>query len=366
MHLAMKIIETPVILISQPIGDFYIGRVKASELHGAVYINRKSENEHGIQRDLMSGRLKEIKEYCSDVDATFPTSIILSIDTSREGVECTIKDNHMRLIFMDIFGSVIDGQHRLEGIWKSGKANLFELPVVFTIDPTVEDEAYIFSIINSTQRKVDPSLIYDLFDVSSKRSPKKTVHDIARAFNGKVGSPFYNRLKMLGKKTSNQADATLSQGSFGKRILRLITKNADEDARMIKRGEHLKPDTRCIFREYFIADKDDVIMKILLNCFSALKTIFPNEWENPHNNILWKTTGFHAVIDSLPDIYKYGISKKDLTESMFEGVFRKFKESISRKQLSLTSDNFGSGETETKKLKEEICSVIDMPDNSSI
>lgn len=355
----MKVIETPVILISQPIGDFYVGRINASELEAAVYINRKSENERGIQRDLMSRRLKEIKDYCRDVDATFPTSIILSVDTSKSDVKCIITNNNMRLEFEDRFGSVIDGQHRLEGIWRSGKAHLFELPVVFTIDPTVEDEAYIFSIINSTQRKVDPSLIYDLFDVSSNRSPKKTVHDIARAFNGRNNSPFYNRLKMLGKKTSNQEDATLSQGSFGKRILSLITKNANEDARMIKRGEELKSDERCIFREYFIAQEDDVIMKILLNCFNALKNVFPDQWRDPHNNILWKTTGYHAVIDSLPTIYAYGIRKKDLSQTLFETVFRKFKESIDSKQLSLTSDHYGSGETQTKKLKEEICSVIE-------
>ena len=356
----MKRIETPIIQITQPIGDFYLGKVDASKLKDSVIIKRKRETSSGIQRDLNNERLREIKEYCSDPDATFPTSIILSIDTNRSGVSCEIKDDILRLDFEDYFGSVIDGQHRLEGILMSDNADLFELPIVFMLNPTVEDEAYVFSIINSTQRKVDPSLIYDLFDVMPSRSPKKTVHDIARAFNGRYDSPFYNRLKMLGKKTADQTDATLSQGTFAKRILKLITNNADEDARRIKRGEKLIPDEKLIFREFFIADEDDIIMKILLNCFNALRKVFDVEWKKPRNNILWKTTGFNAVIDSLPTIYSYGVKNKDLTENLFEEVFRKFKEEISDRQLSLTSQHFGSGESETKRLKEQICSVVEL------
>ena len=99
-------------------------------------------------------------------------------------------------------------------------------------DLTVAEEAYIFSTINSNQRKVDPSLIYDLFDVSTNRSPQKTAHEIARVMNSSTSSPFYNRLKMLGKKASGQDKASLSQGTFAKSILMLISKKPDEDARL--------------------------------------------------------------------------------------------------------------------------------------
>ena len=150
----------------------------------------------------------------------------------------------------------------------------------------------------------------------------------------------------------------MSQGTFGKRILRLISKDPDEDARLIKRGEKLTDDARCIFREYFIEDKDDVIMKILLNCFNALKKVFPDEWMRPKEYILWKTTGFNAVIDSLPVIYKYGTDRKDLTAGLFENVFNQFKGIIEEKHIRLTSEHFGSGESETKKLKDLICEAV--------
>lgn len=354
----MKLIETPIIPISQPIGNFYIGKVNASSLRDAVDIKRKSENPNGVQRELINNRLNEIRDYCNDTDATFPTSIILSIDTSREGVKCEISENRLRLEFKDHFGSVIDGQHRLKGILASDKAELFELPVVFMVDPTTEDEAYIFSIINSTQRKVDPSLIYDLFDVIKTRSPKKTVHDIARALNGREDSPFYNRLKMLGRKTDSQIDATLSQGTFGKRVLRLISRDPEGDARRIKNGEELLQDNRCIFRSYFINNSDDVILKILLNCFNALKTVFPEEWKSPKYSILWKSTGFNAVIDSLPEIYNYGLKRKRLTEGLFVEIFKELREKLIKESMTLTSVHFGSGESETKRLKKLICDSI--------
>ena len=111
-------------------------------------------------------------------------------------------------------------------------------------DLTIEEKAYVFSTINSNQTKVPPSLIFDLFDVSNLRSPNKTVHHIARVMNCSVESPFYNRLKMLGKKEQSQKNATLSQGTFAKTILMLISKDPNEDARLIKRGLKLNPNDK--------------------------------------------------------------------------------------------------------------------------
>lgn len=83
---------------------------------------------------------------------------------------------------------------------KSKRAVDFNLPVVLMFNLTMEEKAYVFSIINSTQTKVSMSLIYDLFDLSKTRSFQKTAHEIARSLNKMNNSPFFNRLKMLGKK----------------------------------------------------------------------------------------------------------------------------------------------------------------------
>ena len=249
-----------------------------------------------------------------------------------------------------IIGDVIDGQHRLWGIESSKQPELFQLPVVFMFDLTVAEQAYIFSTINSNQRKVDPSLIYDLFDVSENRSPYKTVHEIARVMNSSESSPFYNRLKMLGKRTSNQEKATLSQGTFAKSILMLISKKPDEDTRNLKLNKKLANDPRLPLRFLFIEEKDDILVKILSNCFNALKEVFPAEWETPTSNILWKSTGFRAVIYALSSLCRKGLREHVLTKDFFIKCFEAFKEVLSKEQLTLTSKSFpGGGEQNQKK-----------------
>ena len=182
--------------INQPIGTFYIVNIKAKDLLCLSVVTRRMDNTIGVQRDLSRGRVKEIAEYCKSPDATFPTSIIVCIkssDVKIEGRTITIDDNASGIF------EILDGQHRLFGISESMQEDAFELPVVLMFDLTEEEKAYIFSIINSKQTKVSMSLIYDLFDLSEKRSPQKTVHELARALNQKEDSPFHNRLKMLGK-----------------------------------------------------------------------------------------------------------------------------------------------------------------------
>lgn len=345
--------------IQQPIGVFYYCAVPATYLLKVVRSSPRSKGEDGVQRDPQQDRINSISKYCSDPDAVFPTPIVVSVDA---GSKVILDEEQHKIIFAEedtIIGDVIDGQHRLWGIEGSKYADQFILPVAFMFGLTLEEKAYIFSTINSNQRKVDPSLIYDLFAVAKTRSPQKTVHEIARVMNNTESSPFYNRLKMLGKKTAAQDKATLSQGTFAKTVMQLITRDPDEDARYIKREISLKEDVRCPFREYFIDEKDDVIAKILLNCFTALKNVFPEEWDEPHNNILWKTTGFRAVIYALPSIIRKGHREKMLTQRFFENCFMAFKKKLKEMNMSPTSEHFpGGGEQNQKKLAKIIIEAV--------
>lgn len=334
--------EINYIEITQPIGTFYLCGVKANQLLKMVETRRRSAAADGTQRDLSTARTQEIAKYCSDPDAVFPTPIVVSVYPNKN---CKIDTEHKKIIFPDaeIIGDVVDGQHRLWGIKRSSDANLFELPVVFMFGLNTEEKAYIFSTINSNQTKVNRSLIYDLFDVATTRSPKKTVHEIARALNSEPSSPFFNRLKMLGKKDAQQDNATLSQGTFCNGLLSLISKNPDEDARNIKKNQTLKPVTNLPLRNLFIEDSDDIIAIIINNCFSALKKVFPEEWENPHNNILWKTTGFNGIIRSFPLILKKGFRQSDLSEDFFERCFYLFKAYLKKRNIKLDKNYFGGG-----------------------
>lgn len=342
--------------IEQPIGTFYLTSMPATALYDVVEVRPHGENDsEGVQRELSERRANDIRDFCSDTDAVFPTPIVISI---KKNVPYNIDIENQIITLPDgmKIGEVIDGQHRLWGINRSQYKGCFDLPVVLMFNLTLQEKAYVFSIVNKTQTKVNKSLIYNLFGLTTDRSPYKTAHEIARAFNQNESSPFYRRLKMLGKKSPDQTVATLSQGTFVKQLVELISRNPEDDARRWKRGEKLMDIESLPLRKYFISEQDNVIMKIVENCFTALKNVFPVEWNRPDNNILWKTTGFCGVMIALNNIVSKGIAEKQLTEEFFMTIFRRFKAVIEDKDIQLSSRDFpGGGAQNQKRLAALIC-----------
>ncbi|MFT5759386.1 MAG: DGQHR domain-containing protein [Alteromonadaceae bacterium] len=338
---------------SQPAGTFYMLSMPARFVSKIMDVKERNELGDGTQREDSKSRIKEITNYCDDPDATFPTPVILAIDSENITYN---DDGTVTIADKEKIADVLDGQHRIKGLFLSKNIDKFELPVVFVEDATEEQKAYIFSIINSKQTRVSPSLIYDLFAVMKKRSPQKTCHEIARSLNKLEGSPFHNRLKMLGK--GGGENASLSQGTFVKRLVTLITKNPDDYLIKIKNCDEL-PKEDLPFNDYFIENKDEVIFKVTLNLFSAVSKVFQNEWNNPDKSILSKGIGYGAIIKAFPTIYAKGKSVGDLSESYFESIFLKFKNILESENLELTSEYFSSNEVGVTKLSSYIIKSVD-------
>lgn len=330
--------------LTQPIGSFYLGKIDSAVLTRITKTIRRNSTD-GIQRQLSEKRAKEISKYCEDPDAAFPTPIILAVaEADIESISEVggLKDIY-EITFDDgyAFAEILDGQHRVEGI-KLAKAFQTDLPVVLMFDLTEEEKAYVFSTINSTQTKVDKSLIYDLFDLSLDRSPYKTCHEIARIMNSAPESPFYGRLKMLGKKST--PDAVLSQGTFVNYLCKLISSTPQEDMISLKRNRKLKGSDRLVLRDYFIKERDDIILKLLTNYFSAVAEVFPEEWNNTSKYILSKTTGYGALMKVFPHFYIKGINLRVLSQKFFVDEFVKVKSILQFKGIELTSKDIPSGE----------------------
>lgn len=347
--------EYPVIEVSQPIGVFYISSIPADVLLRIVDNKRRSMGGDGVQRDAMKSRIKEISSFCSNSDSVFPTPIIVSVNSGLANIE----DN--KIVFDDVhrIGEVLDGQHRLLGLENSDAVEKFQLPVVFMFGLTAEEKAYIFSIINSKQTKVNASLLYDLFDLMDRRSPQKVAHELARSMNSLSDSPFYNRLKMLGTKDVGQDMATLSQGTFAQSVMLLYSKYPNKDKDRMYNGEAIDEDDGTILRHYFVIGKDEIILKVMLNCFTALSLVFKEEWKSPKDNILCKTTGFRAIIKALPSIIKKGYEFRNLTQDFFQKYFEKVAEHLENHQLGFNAESFGSGEAAQNKLAQEIIEPLD-------
>lgn len=331
------------IKFDQPVGTFYMTKMTPREIQ-AISVVEDRANKGGPQREESIKRRAEIANYCEDPDATFPTPIILAIDSDH--IE-SFNDSSFSIVVRPEIASIIDGQHRLSGILASERIDDFELPVVIVVDLTEEEKAYIFSIINSKQTKVPPSLIYDLFEVSSHRSPQKTCHEIARSLNSDDLSPFYKRLKMLGKGGGDKA--SISQGSFIKSLLKLITNKPEVYAVRLKNNKVLEPEDRP-FNQYFIDDKDEVIRKILFNLFQAVQIVFKEEWEHPDKYILSKPIGYGAILKAYPSIHKLGLKEKSLSLDFFKSVMEHLKAELNKHGIELTSNNFSSNEQSINKL----------------
>lgn len=344
--------------ISQPIGSFYVGKISSTELVKISKTVRRHENV-GIQRELSGKRVKEIAKYCEDPDATFPTPIILSIKEHDilSVYESDFGNGIYTMEFDDKtkFAEILDGQHRVEGI-KLANKYVFELMIVVMFDLTEEEKAYIFSTINSTQTKVDRSLIYELFELSESRSPYKTCHEIARVMNSDPVSPFYKKLKMLGKK-GNETEV-LSQGTFVSYLVKHISKNPQQDMIDIKKGKILQDDPNFILRKFFINDKDDIILKLMYNYFGAVKFVFEDEWYDS-KSVISKTTGYGVLIKLFKDLYKKGLNEKRLTLDFFIEEFESIKSYLKLRDMRWTSYFIKSGEQGQRDLYKELKKIID-------
>ncbi len=339
--------RAPCIRVVQPIGEFFLTVLSADIVYKRVEILRRTTaaaDADKVQRSLTERRVSEIARYIEDPDATFPTPIIIA--ASSERVE--IGESEVTLPDEGSIGEVIDGQHRIEGMRRFGGAlKGFDLPIVLMMDLLPEEKAYVFSIINSKQTPVSKSLIYDLFGLSEQRTAIRTCHEIARAMNADQSGPFFKGLKMLGRKEDPRE--FLTQGSFVKYLVRLITRRPDIDALKLKRGETVETDPSLPFNVYWHAGKDEVILRILTNYFSAIRDVFPREWtDEPQNFILRRTVGYAVLMKSFEEQWKAARDRRDASYAFFLELARRFQ--ANKGNIELTSANFGSSGGDVTKL----------------
>jgi DGQHR domain-containing protein len=186
----------PVVSVRQPIGDFFVGVVRADDLlricrfdYRRMHFTSGYIDFMGIQRRLDEKRIANISKYLDTVDACFPTSIVISVDekcalleeTERVGLKLlrvfayVDQESKKLSIPLDEVGTIIDGQHRLKALEDSKKLD-FEVSVSIFIGADDATEATLFSTVNLAQTKVNKSLVYDLFAIAKERSPERTCH----------------------------------------------------------------------------------------------------------------------------------------------------------------------------------------------
>jgi DGQHR domain-containing protein len=368
--------------LSQPIGDFYIGSIKARDLFKIAFFDirhlsgRDIDEYLGIQRQLNEKRVEEIRRYTHTIDATFPTAVILAVDERcAEVTPITCQDGENKInglyslklrnipqpedgsepvLFRQI-ARVIDGQHRIAGLEKYDGD--FDVNVSVFIGLDIATQASVFSVVNLAQTKVNTSLVYDLFAYDKARSPEKSAHDLAVALDSTDGSPFHKRIKRLGVATEGRFGETLSQATFVRSILPHMTDDILLDRDTGRRGGHWAKPThaemnRMVLRYFFVNERDLDIAEIVWNYFGAISDKWPESWNwTGTGRILNKTTGFEALMRFFRPAYKAitgpaGIPRKDQFSTIFEAVNLGDKD--------FTTDTFKPGSSGTGALYQRL------------
>lgn len=358
-YLKLRCIE-----VRQPIGSFFVGAMKASDLVKISYADVRELREGnddlrryvGIQRQLSASRVRKLKKYVTTSDATFPTAVILAIrsyassqgNDDTDGPELNVRfDEQEGSLFIRPdkgVAKIIDGQHRIEGL-ADLKDSDFEINVAIFVDMAIEDQAMVFATINLQQTKVSKSLAYDLYEYEKQLSPQKTCHDIARLLNADNDSPFKGKIKVLGK--AEGPDETITQATFIDRLMVYVSTDPVGDRDKYRRGKtparaDAKQRDRLIFRDMFLEERDEVIARNIGNFFSVARSKWPQAWDEvERGNILNRTTGFGALMRFLRLAYLH--CSKDSQGIVSEKGFLSVFENITLESEDFTPDAFKPG-----------------------
>lgn len=359
-----KLIKINCIEINQPIGEFYIGAMSYTDLINISYAEMRAIEDNGgieyfgIQRELTPSRVKELKQYVNTYGASFPTAVILAID-SNNIVKYDKNKKELHIKCAENVAKIIDGQHRIAGLKGYTNQESFQINVTIFIDMEINDQAMVFSTINLAQTKVNKSLAYDLYEYAKARSPQKTCHNIVKVLNTKDGSPFYQKIKILGKALDKDKE-TITQATFVDKLMKYICtdkQQAIEDRDLYLRNKIPKKAdekllSKVIFRNLFIEEKDAEIAKIVWNYFSSIQKKWPKAWNNIEKGIvLNRTAGFSALMNFLGDIYRYKKKFGEIiTQDEFDEIFNKID--ISEKDIS--SDIYKPGSSGQKDFYEDL------------
>lgn len=345
-------------------------------------------------------RVMEIKDYIKIEDDyhIIPNSIILSLEADvidfeelDYGMEYKIAydpvKNKIRFhnsLYEDVKNMegkpilVIDGNHRLEGIkdYYNETNNHYEFMATVLINIDTRDQAELFKTVNYKIKPVNKSYYYQImgeFDLGMEE--EVFLHYVTRYFNENQNSPYYSRIKMLGKSIKAPKKQTLSQSFFVEFLRNWLL----EKRRHLRIPDDYKVTRIPVLRYLFINGKDyhGYIIQTLHYYFEAICILFNKryegniKWDDYKENKLLRPTGVGAFIELFPHIYLHFLVQNNFLKNQLDAatIIEKFKNSIDEylepffnmeydlNQLIKDEYSSSSGEGIIKKLADELLDV---------
>ncbi|MBE2281808.1 MAG: DGQHR domain-containing protein [Ignavibacteriaceae bacterium] len=244
-----------------------------------VAVRGKDSEDGAVQRVLNSQRVKQIKEFVLRGNSFFNTFIL---NWSNENDSPSFNNQQIHLPIVKSSAQIIDGQHRLAGLNEAMKEDSCigekEIVVALCIKLSMKDAASIFVNINSEQKPVPKSLIYDLFGEFEldKDHYINRAHDIATELNENVDSPYYRSIRFPG---STRGVGSVDLSTIVNSLKKAVSKGGELEKVGIIELQMQKV--------------------VILNFFKAIKSCYDEEnlWEKTTRNPFLSNAGFVGAID---------------------------------------------------------------------
>lgn len=305
--------------------SFKVRDLLTKNFYNVETLDPVGDDDKGYQRLLNTARAKKLSDYIikgqDSQDAFLPTSVFLATDKS---LLFNDTNNQLEIDSSEIGPfSVVDGQHRLEGLKMAAEKDErvldFEIPVNIAVNLPKIAQMCHFLIVNTTQKSVDKSVeqrivarLTDALDIEDMPSlPKWILNTVERGevekairyvdyLNDNQESPWHCKIQMANELNK---ESTINQKSFVQAIVKyVLTAN----------------NPLAVFSDF---DKEK---KIFLNYWKAIASILDDDQET----VLYKYNGVELFCKfSIPFFMKLQDkgnftvpTMQDMLQSCFDNV----------------------------------------------
>lgn len=314
------LIKRPAARVQQGNLNLYTTSLRVSDLllpkfYDIERLDPDSPDDPGYQRVLNRGRARKLADYLvsgqESHDAFLPTSIFLATD---KDVKFDAETNTIEFS-VEAVGpfSVVDGQHRIEGLKMAAEKNPdlldFEVPVNIAVNLSKLAQMCHFLIVNTTQKSVDRSVEQR---INARLTAALGVEDVPNLprwmariietgedekalkivdyLNNTSDSPWYKKIEMANEGTKT---STINQRSFVKALKKFV----------------LVPSNPLDGKEF-----DDKRHKIMLNYWTAIARLL----DVGKNTVLFKYNGVEMFSQFSGPLFVYLANWKDYTTPAIE------------------------------------------------
>ncbi|MBB5878858.1 DGQHR domain-containing protein [Xanthomonas arboricola] len=312
---------------------FLLTRLTARTLAAISYaaVRGQSSEVGAIQRILNNSRIGSIKDFAI-AGGDFPNAIVLNWVKSDNPIYTS--EGRLTFEVKAMSAQIIDGQHRVAGLREAIEENKtigkLEVPVVIYDQLSTKECADLFLAINTEQKPVPRSLVFDLYGIASEDlvdPAAMRARDIATFLNEDEDSPYNGEIKFPGQKSRRGGIALSTAVSAIKPLV----------------------NEKGTFEQLQIYELE-IQRKVVLNMFIALQRKYKSAWDEKSNAFKY-AAGFMGAMEFLQlKLIPYCSVKMSFTTETIETALH-----FNENELIVQEDTKGlSGSSAAKHVYEKL------------